>query len=283
MPDRPYTAADIEVLDYDEAFRRRPGMYFGIGPDNPGLATRVLREVLSHELHPGTALAPSHTLGSRAVVLSDLVFSVTVDQAGPLAGPGGRLFSHHAALLGPRWLAAGAAALSSRAVIERRADGQGLRQEVTSLRHATAPEAFEAPAGQGMRMTFELDPEYFGPGAAIAPELDTLDLHGPHCTATAGPGVVEVRDCRREPPAMVRYHWPVGTVRRRHRSGLRNSQSCVGSSFTSDRCPTSRVSTARANAGDFGLSVSLVVVWRGWGRSSRLRVSGCRIGLRSGC
>ncbi|MFJ5119683.1 NAD-dependent epimerase/dehydratase family protein, partial [Kitasatospora sp. NPDC088548] len=50
------------------------------------------------------------------------------------------------------------------------------------------------------------------------------------------------------------------------------------------RCPASRrprgsdcwPSCPKANAGDFVVGVSLVVVWRGWGRSSRLRMSGYR-------
>ncbi|MCC9311603.1 hypothetical protein LN042_31835 [Kitasatospora sp. RB6PN24] len=196
MTESPYSAADIKVLEYDEVFRQRPGMFFGVGPEHPELATRVLCQVLAHELHPAAAVAPNHALVASADVLSDLAFSVTVNQAAPLANSGGRPFAQHAALLGHRWVAIGAAALSSHAVIERWADGQGLRQELTSLRRAASPYSFEPPAGQGMRMTFELDPEYFGPTAAITSDLGSLGLHGPDCGEPAGPGFVEVRDRR---------------------------------------------------------------------------------------
>ncbi|WP_392969910.1 hypothetical protein [Streptomyces sp. LN245] len=64
------------------------------------------------------------------------------------------------------------------------------------MRPTGAPEEFEAPPGCGTRVAFELDPAYFGSGAAITADLSALDLHGPYCTERDGPGYVVLRDHR---------------------------------------------------------------------------------------
>ncbi|GAB3146910.1 hypothetical protein GCM10027290_29360 [Micromonospora sonneratiae] len=45
-------------------------------------------------------------------------------------------------------------------------------------------------------MSFELDGTYFGDDQAIAANLASLDLHGPHCSAPAGLGQVTLIDLR---------------------------------------------------------------------------------------
>ncbi|MGI8334787.1 hypothetical protein ACRYCC_32955 [Actinomadura scrupuli] len=198
MPDHGYSAADIQVLEFDESVRARPGMYFGVGRENAALATEVLGSVLVHALHPAARLAPTHTPRVHAEVFADLAFAVADDQAG-LAGDGGipRL-GYHGSLLGTdRWLLAAAAAVSARVIVEVWRDGRGHCQELSGLRPVTMPQEFDAPPGSGTKVTFELDRIYFGPDAAITSDLNALDLHGPYCTDPPGPGRVTIRDLRR--------------------------------------------------------------------------------------
>ncbi|WP_392969907.1 hypothetical protein [Streptomyces sp. LN245] len=84
MPERTYDAADIEVLEFDDAVLASPGMYFGAGREDPVPATEVLCRVVGHALHPATGVARPHSLRVIVEVSADLAFSVTDDQSGPL-------------------------------------------------------------------------------------------------------------------------------------------------------------------------------------------------------
>ncbi|MFC4118801.1 hypothetical protein [Nonomuraea zeae] len=205
-PEPTYSAADIRVLEFDQVVRTRPGMYFGVGKEDPRLATEVLCCVLAHGLHPATSVAPAHALRIEAEVSADLAFSVADDHAGPPADDGLPHLGYHRSLLGPdRWLSAAAAAMSSRAIVEIWRDGQGFRQELSHLRPLNAPEPFQAPAGSGTRIAFELDRSYFGREAAIAADLSSLDVHGPYCAEARGSGRVTIRDLRNGEPRESRY------------------------------------------------------------------------------
>ncbi|WP_035802908.1 DNA topoisomerase IV subunit B family protein [Kitasatospora mediocidica] len=197
MTENRYSAADIKVLDFIEHIRRRPGMYFSVGPDNPALATHVLHHVLGSALHPDARLAPDHTLRVSAEISANLAFAVTDDQAGPTDSQGMPALGYYDSLLGPdRLWSAAAAALSHRAVVEVWRDGRGLRQVLAAMRPETAPKQFEPPHGSGTRVAFELDPDYFSPLAAISSDLGSLDLHRPHCAEGGGSGHVVIRDLR---------------------------------------------------------------------------------------
>lgn len=200
MAENTYGAADIHVLEFDEAVRARPGMYFGVGPEDPALATQVLCRVLDHALHPAARLARAHTASVHAEILGDLSFAVTDDQIGPVDEHGVPRRGYQDSLLGTdRWMLAAAAAVSSHSFVEIWQDGRGFRQELARLRPTSAPERCDAPSGGGTKATFHLDPAYVGHDAAITRDLNTLDLHGPHCTEPAGPGQVTIRDLRRGP------------------------------------------------------------------------------------
>jgi DNA gyrase/topoisomerase IV subunit B len=202
-----YSAADIQLLEFDDAVRKRPGMYFGASHENTELATRVLCSVLGHALHPAAGVAPSHTLRARAEISADLAFSVMDDQANPFDAQGLPRLGYYGTLFGPdRWISAAAAAVSSRAVVEIWRDGRGFHQELAGLRPVGPPEELEARDGCGTRVTFELDPAYFGPNVAISTDLGSLDLHSPHCTEPSGPGYVAIRDLRlHDCPGEIRY------------------------------------------------------------------------------
>lgn len=81
-----YSLADITVLEFDDAVRRWPGMYFEKGPADPAMPTLVLRTVLRHVLHPAPATGADHAAHVLAEVTADLAFTVTDDLPGA-AGP----------------------------------------------------------------------------------------------------------------------------------------------------------------------------------------------------
>ncbi|WP_157435608.1 hypothetical protein [Actinospica robiniae] len=85
-------------------------------------------------------------------------------------------------------------------------DGRGFRQELVGIRPAGPPEEAEARDGCGTHVAFELDPSYFGSSAAISTDLNSLELHGPHCTELSAPGCVVIRDLRpHASPSEIRY------------------------------------------------------------------------------
>lgn len=194
-----YSAAGIEVLEFDESVRRRPGMYFGVARDNPGLATEVLCGVLGHALHPAARVGPAHTSQVTAEVVGDLAFMVADDRAFALDRDGPARLGYFGSLLGPdRWASAAAAAVSSRTVVEVWRDGVGFRQELAGIRPLTGPRRYDPPPDAGTRVSFELDPDYFGSGHAIASDLAGFDPHGPDCVEPAGPGQVTLVDVRND-------------------------------------------------------------------------------------
>ncbi|HEX4814398.1 MAG TPA: hypothetical protein VFV66_16775, partial [Nonomuraea sp.] len=96
-----------------------------------------------------------------------------------------------------RWMQAAAAALSVRTIIEVRAEGRGYRQELAGTQPLASPRAIVAPVKDGTLATYELDPSYFAPGAAISTSLEGLDLHGEWCAGHSMVGSVAVKDLRR--------------------------------------------------------------------------------------
>lgn len=192
-----YSSADITVLEFDASVRKRPGMFFGVGPDNPALATRVLDTLLRHALHPAPSVAPDHVPRVVAEIGADLAFSVADDQADALTDEGVPRDGYHGSLLTfDRWAFAAAAALSVRVTVDVWRDGRGLRQRLAGLRPVEAPVEFAAGAGCGTRVAYLLDAGYLGSSAAVTADLSVIDVHGPYCALPTGPGFAVVRDLR---------------------------------------------------------------------------------------
>ena len=170
--------------------RRRPGMYFGVARDNPGSATEALRGVLGHALHPAARVGPAHTSQVTAEVVGDLAFMVADDRAFALDRDGPARLGYFGSLLGPdRWASAAAAAVSSRTVVEAWRDGVGFRQELCRHpRRSTGPRRYDPPLDAGTRASFELDPDYFGSGHAIARTWRVWTRTVPTALEPAGPG-----------------------------------------------------------------------------------------------
>lgn len=196
MTEHGYGAADITVLSMAEAVRKRPGMYFGVGPGDPGLATKVLCAVVRHAFHPAARVADSHTTRVVVDITADLVFSVTDDQAETLTSQDTPRLGYENSLLTPaRWLSAAAAAVSSQTTVEVWRYGRGFRQQLAGMSPSAPPARFPAPVGTGTRVAYVLDPAFFG-SAVITTDIATLDVHGPHCADADGPGEITVRDHR---------------------------------------------------------------------------------------
>lgn len=181
-------------------------MYFGVGPGDPSLATRVLCTVVGHAFHPATKVAASHAAHVVADITADLAFAVTDDQADLPTGQGMPRLGYEKSLLTPdRWSSAAAAAVSTRTSVEVWRDGRGFRQTLVGLRPVEPPRAFSAPTGAGTRVEYVLDPDFFGT-ASITTALADLDIHGPDCRDAVGLGEVVVRDHRTQGgPAEYRY------------------------------------------------------------------------------
>ncbi|MEU6611934.1 hypothetical protein ABZ922_44230 [Streptomyces shenzhenensis] len=193
----PYDAADIEVLEFDAAVRKRMGMYFGVGRGDSRLPVCVLSAVGRHVLHPATRVAAEHSLRAVVEINGDLSFTTVMDQTHAWVGSDTPALGYYDSLLGPEWwLLAAAAALSERVTIEMWSAGRGFGQELVGMRPLSGPREFDSLEGSGMKVTFVFDPTHVGLGFALPADLENLDLHGPQCSAPAGSGHVLIRDLR---------------------------------------------------------------------------------------
>ncbi|MFE2103032.1 hypothetical protein ACFW9W_39665, partial [Streptomyces sp. NPDC059468] len=119
MTEHSYDSADIKVLEFDAAVRKRPGRYFGVGPGNPKLPANVLCAVARHVLHPATRVAGEHSLCGLVEITGDGSFTMSMDQPHVWEASGAPALGYFDSLLGPEWwLLAAAAALSRRVTVE---------------------------------------------------------------------------------------------------------------------------------------------------------------------
>jgi DNA gyrase/topoisomerase IV subunit B len=197
----------LTVLTMAESVRRRPGMYFGVGPGDPRLATQVLCAVVGHAVHLAAKVAAGHAAHVVADVTADLAFTVTDDQADLPTGQDDtpRYGYEESLLTNDRWVTAATAAVSSQTIVEVWQDGRGFRQTLVGLRPVEPAQAFSAPTGAGTRVAHILDPDFFG-SAIITTDLADLDPRGPHCVDAVGLDGVLIRDHRGQGrPAEYRY------------------------------------------------------------------------------
>jgi DNA gyrase/topoisomerase IV subunit B len=196
-----YTAADITMLSFEEAVRKRTGMYFRVAPDSPDLPANILGGAIDDALHP---VGGGHCT-VEVEVTGNLRFTVTDDQPLSLDGAGEPEPGFYGSLLGKRrWALAAAAAFSSRTLIEVRVGGRGWRQELSGTVPARL-EPFAAPGeADGTRVTFELDAACLAPGAVIPASLEHLRAWAVGCATCPGPlraDALTIRDRRSPQPS----------------------------------------------------------------------------------
>ncbi|MFJ9864246.1 hypothetical protein [Streptomyces sp. NPDC101165] len=197
MTEHAYDAADIKVLEFDAAVRKRTAMHFGVGRGDSRLAACVLCAVARHALHPATRVAAEHTLRTVVEITGDLSFTMVMDQPHAWDGSNAPALGYFDSLLGPEWwLLAAAAALSERVTIDMWSAGRGFGQDLVGMRPLSGPREFDSPEGSGTSVVFDFDPTHVGPEFALPTDLENLDLHGPHCSAPTGSGHVLIRDLR---------------------------------------------------------------------------------------
>ncbi|WP_330290810.1 hypothetical protein [Streptomyces sp. NBC_00576] len=197
MTEHRYSAADIEVLEFDAAVRKWPGMYFGVGPGSPKLPANLLSAVGRHVLHPATSVAGEHALRGLVTITSDSSFTVAMDQPHAWGVSDAPDLGYFGSLLRSEWwLLAATAAISHRVTVEMWCAGRGLRQDLSGIRPCADPQEFHPVEGSGTRVSFALDPAYVGQHFVLPTDLEDLDLHGPDCLEPAGPGYVLIKDVR---------------------------------------------------------------------------------------
>ncbi|ROO88104.1 hypothetical protein EDD29_5762 [Actinocorallia herbida] len=202
MAGHEYSAADITVLEFDEAVRKRPGMYFEVGLDDPRLPMKLLEAAARHALHPATRVAEVHSLVAAIDILDDLCFQVTIKQRHAWADS--PLLGYFDSLIGPEWwLLAAIATLCGTTSVDVWSEDRAFRQELTGLRPSGPPERIGSPMGSGIRIAFTLDEQILPAGTALPTELESLDAHGPDC-APGGPGYVLVHDHRPDSRSSIR-------------------------------------------------------------------------------
>ncbi len=193
-----YSATDITVLEFDAAVREWPGMYFGVGLDDPRLPIMLLSAAARHALHPATSVAEEHSLTSVIEILGGLRFRVTINQQH--TWPDSPPLGYYDSLIGPEWwLLAAIATLCETTTVEMWCDRRGFSQGLAGLRPRATVQRFDPPTGSGTRITFALDAQDLPPGAEFPADLGGLDVHGPYCAAADGPGTVVIRDHRNDP------------------------------------------------------------------------------------
>ncbi|WP_327321313.1 hypothetical protein OG735_01590 [Streptomyces sp. NBC_01210] len=188
-----YTADHLRVVVFEEHVRARPAMYFRVERDSPELPTEVLQQVVWDALHRRDGAHGQ----IRVEIGSDLSFTVEDDQPHSADQQGRPLPGFFDSLLDKaRWAPAAAAALSGRTVIEVWLDFHGYRQELARTTPTGTWEEFPAPKPYGTLTTFYLDPDYCGPGEAIAWALRPDELHGEACEAHPSPTTFPIHDLR---------------------------------------------------------------------------------------
>jgi hypothetical protein len=160
-----YPRRSIEVLTWDEAVRRRPKMYFRADREDPALLIALVRAVASEPFgYPGI-----EPVNVEIVIGADLTFAVADNQPVTYYNPEGLpALGPDDSLLGRRrWALRAVAALTTSTSVEVHTAGRIWGQELAGSRAIAGPRDGGASDRQGMRVTFDLDRDYFAQGAAL--------------------------------------------------------------------------------------------------------------------
>ena len=172
-----YSASSIQVLTFREAVRRRPWMYFGLGPADPRFVVLVVQCAASAPFLWELRAEGVGPVAAKLLVEADLRFTLSfnalppgIDPDAPCAGGG--------SLVRTLWSLSAAAAVSTLTTVTVSTRGRRWEQHLTEAEPVPAPRNGGACDDTGTRATFDLDPDFFAPGTKIprtAAEL-TADL-----------------------------------------------------------------------------------------------------------
>lgn len=168
-PSPDYARRAIQVLSPDEAVRRRPKMYFGVGREDPALLIALVRAVASEPFeYPG-----SEPVDVEILIEADLTFAVADNQPVTYYNPGGLpgLRPDDSLLDRRRWALRAVAALTTSTTVEVRTAGRIWRQELAGSQAISGPRDGGASDRQGIRVKFDLDLDYFPQGAALPRDI----------------------------------------------------------------------------------------------------------------
>jgi hypothetical protein len=114
---RPYTAASINVVAFDEAVRRRPRMYFGLGQADPRLVVSVVQCAARTPFIWELRAAGGGPVAARVTVEADMRFTLSFDALPPGVEPAGPC-AEGGSLIGRPWTLEATAAVSTRTAVK---------------------------------------------------------------------------------------------------------------------------------------------------------------------
>jgi hypothetical protein len=147
-------------------------MYFAADREDPALLSALVRAVASEPFdYPG-----NEPVDVEIVIEADLRFAVADNQPVTYYNPGGfpGLRPDESLLDRRRWALLAVAALTTRTTLEVRTAGRIWRQELAGSQAISGPRDGGASDRQGIRITFDLDHDYFPQGAALSRDMAEL-------------------------------------------------------------------------------------------------------------
>jgi hypothetical protein len=147
-------------------------MYFGADREDPALLIGLIRAVASEPFE----YPDGEPVDAEIVIEADLRFAVADNLPVTYHNPGGLpgLRPNDCLLDRRRWALLAVAALTTSTTVEVRTAGRIWRQELAGSQAKSGPRDGGASDRQGIRVTFDLDQDFFPQGAALPRDIAEL-------------------------------------------------------------------------------------------------------------